>query len=86
MKGGGVPINRHWVLVTHAGSVVIDWGDEQFQDVHTGEFIQLAEGDISHHIQDDELAVMKRAGKVAEYDLKIVSFYNLPERRQKTIE
>jgi hypothetical protein len=86
MKGGGVPVTRHWVLVTHLGAVVIDWGDEQYQDVHTGDFIKVTEAEISHHIQDDELDILKRAGKVAEYDAKIVSFYNLPERRQKTIE
>jgi hypothetical protein len=86
MKGAGVPVNRYWVLVTRTGTVAIDWGDEQFQDVHTGDFIQLAEGEISHHILDDELAVLKRSGKVAEYDQKVVSFYNLPERRQNTIE
>jgi len=86
MKGGGVPVNRQWVLVAHSGAVVIDWGDDQFQDVHTGEFIRVTEDEISHHIQVDELEVLKRAGKVAEYDSKTVSFNNLPERRQKTID
>ena len=86
MKGGGVPVNRQWVLVTHTGAVVIDWGDDQFQDVHTGDFIAVTEAEISHHIQVDELEVLKRAGKVAEYDSKTVSFNNLPERRQKTID
>lgn len=86
MKGGGVPVNRHWVLVTHSGVVVVDWGDEQFQDVNTGDFIKVTEGEISHHIQDGELEMLKRAGKVAEYDSSIVSLFNLPERRQKTID
>ena len=47
MKGGGVPVNRQWVLVTHTGAVVIDWGDDQFQDVHTGEFIRVTQEEIS---------------------------------------
>ena len=86
MKGGGVPVNRQWVLVTHSGVALIDWGDEQFQDVHTGDFIMVTEAEISHHVQDDELEILKRAGKVADYDAMFVSFYNLPERRQKTLE
>ncbi|MGD0006699.1 MAG: hypothetical protein ABSE06_20995 [Anaerolineaceae bacterium] len=86
MKDGGVPVNRQWVLVTHSGAVIIDWGDETFQDVHSGDFIKVTEEEISHHIQNEELEVLKRAGKVAEYDAKVISFYNLPERRQKTIE
>ena len=86
MKGGGVPVNRQWVLVTHSGVVVIDWGDGKFQDVHTGDFIKVTEAEISHHIQVDELEILKRAGRVAEYDANVISFNNLPERRQKTID
>ena len=52
MKGGGVPVNRQWVLVTHTGAVVIDWGDDQFQDVHTGDFIKVTEEEISQTIRD----------------------------------
>lgn len=86
MKPGGILINREWVLVLHSGAVVIDWGDNAFQDVDSGEFLQCSEGDISHHIYDDELEMLRHGGRVSEYDPKNVWFVNLPERRQRTIE
>jgi hypothetical protein len=86
MKGAGVPVNRQWVMVARSGAIIIDWGDDTFQDVHTGDFITVTEEEISHHIRDEEIEIIKRAGKVAEYDAKVISFFNLPERRQKTIE
>jgi hypothetical protein len=86
MKGRGTPVNRVWVVVTRSGVVVIDWGDGIFQDVHSGEFLACSEGEISHHILDDELEMLKRGGKVDYFDAKDVYFNNLPERHQRTIE
>jgi hypothetical protein len=86
MKGRGTPVNRVWVVVTRSGVVVIDWGDGIFQDVYSGEFLTCAEGDISHHILDDELEMLKRGGKVDYFDANDVYFNNLPERHQRTIE
>lgn len=86
MKGGGTPVNRQWVLVLRSGQVVIDWGDDLFQDVHEGDFLQCKEEDISHGVLDDELEILIRAGRVGHYDSKEIFFFKLPERHQNTIE
>jgi len=39
MITGGTPINRHWVLVLKDGRIVIDWGDDLYQDIRSGEFL-----------------------------------------------
>ena len=86
MKTGGTPVNRQWVLVLHSGLIVIDWGDGLFQDVYSGDFLQCSEGEISHHVQEDELELLRRGGKVNHWNVQTVYFNNLPERYQRTIE
>ncbi len=82
----GSPIDRHWVLMLNDGRVVIDWGNDLFQDVAEGTFLKDMEKNISHHILDEELEVLIRAGRVDQYDNKLVYFYSLPERPQDLIE
>jgi hypothetical protein len=81
----GTPVDRQWVVVTQNGDFVIDWGD-QFQDVYTGDFVELKEGDISHHPSDKELDWLVHINRVASYDTKTIYFFNLPERPQKMID
>lgn len=83
---GGTLVTREWVLVLQNGTVVIDWGDGLFQDVHTGDFIRVGEHEISHRADDDVMEWLKRAGRVVRYDSKQVEFTNLPERPLKPIE
>jgi len=82
----GTPVNRMWVVITRDGSYVIDWGDNLFQDVQSGEFITIKESDISHHPTDEELDWLVHINRVHHYDSRTVYFYNLPERPQHTIE
>lgn len=82
----GSPIDRHWVLMLHDGRAVIDWGNDLFQDVAEGTFIKDCEPLVSHHILDEELEILIRAGRVDRYDSKWVYFFSLPERPQKPIE
>jgi hypothetical protein len=84
--GTGTPVNREWVLVLHSGTVVIDWGDGMFQDVHSGDYIPCREGDISHHVLEEDLDILRRASKVSHWDSNTVYFNNLPERKHRTIE
>ena len=76
----GTPILRQWVLVLHNGVVVVDWGDGQFQDVFSGEFLKLGESDISHTAQNVELEMLKRASRVDDYDAVQVWLMALPDR------
>jgi len=86
MKTGGTPINRHWVLVLKDGSIVIDWGDDLYQDISSGEFLSIREEDYSHHILNQELDWLVKIGRVAAYDANLVHIHSLPERPQRTID
>jgi hypothetical protein len=86
MPKGGTPINRQWIVVLNDGRIVIDWGDDVFQDIREGDFISIREEDISHHITKDELDWLIKIGRVASYDAVNVHVHNLPERPQRTID
>ncbi len=86
MNISGTPINRHWILVLKDGSIVIDWGDDLYQDIRTGEFLSIREEDYSHHILNQELDWLVKIGRVATYDAKLVHIHSLPERPQRTID
>jgi hypothetical protein len=76
----GISILRQWVLVLHNGVIVVDWGDGQFQDVVSGEFLKIGESDISHTAQNGELEMLKRASRVDNYDAVQVWLMSLPDR------
>jgi hypothetical protein len=76
----GMPVGRQWVFILNNGDVVIDWGDNTFQDVYTGEFYTSKEKEFSRHlIQDSQLDHLKRIGIVVGYDNDTVYFSSLPE-------
>ena len=37
----GTTVTRTWVVTLTDGRFAIDWGDELFQEIHTGEFLAL---------------------------------------------
>ena len=82
----GTIIERQWILLLKDGTVVIDWGDGLYQDVYSGDFSECQEGEISHRVQDDDLELLKRTGRVEYFDAHKVYFNMLPERPARTIE
>ena len=82
----GVPFDRQWVYVLEDGRPVIDWGDDLLQDLLSGDFINTDRGDDGHPIQDDELEMLKRAGRIDRFDSRHVYIFALPERPRPTIE
>lgn len=82
----GTAVNREWVIITHDGTLIVDWGDEKFMDVLTGEFVTIKEHEISHHPTNDELEWLVHINRVVKYDAKSVWFVKLPERPQKSID
>ncbi len=82
----GTPINRQWIIVLKDGSIVIDWGDGLFQDIRSGEFLDVNEEDISHHVINQELDWLIKIGRVAAYDSITVQCHSLPERPQSTLD
>ncbi len=82
----GVPIDRQWVFVLDDGRSVVDWGDDLIQDLHNGDFLESNRKDPGHPIRDDELDMLKQAGRIERYDTRHVYIYALPERPRPTIE
>ena len=82
----GVPFDRQWVYVLEDGRPVIDWGDDQLQDLLSGDFISSDRGDDGHPIRDDELEILKRAGRIDRFDSRHIYIFALPERPRPTIE
>jgi hypothetical protein len=77
---GGTPVQRQWILVLRNGAVVVDWGEGLFQDVDSGEFVQLEQTEVSHTAQNLDLEMLKRSSRVTSYDASQAWFINLPER------
>jgi hypothetical protein len=82
----GFTLNRGWVLVLKDGRVVVDWGENVFQDLSSGQFIESVDLIGSHAIRDEELAWLKRTGQVLDYDGAQVYLGGLPERRRKPLD
>ena len=70
----GTPFRREFVLVFEDGRIVLDWGDDLFQDLDTGAFFQSPQGEVSHQVEDNELEMLKRAGRVSYYNRQQVYF------------
>ena len=82
----GVPIDRQWVYVLEDGRPIINWGDDLVQDLLSGDFFTHKRCDDSHPIRDDELEMLKRAGRVERFDTRHVYIFSLPEVPRPTIE
>ena len=74
-------VGRHWVFILNNGDVIIDWGENSFQDVYTGKFLDLKGREFSRHlIQDSQLDYLKKVGIITDYNHSTVYFNSLPER------
>jgi hypothetical protein len=82
----GVPIDRQLIFVLQDGTAVLDWGNDLVQDLLSGDFIHTMKGDYSYPIRDDELEILRRAGRVESYDSRQVRIFSLPERPQQTLD
>lgn len=83
---GGIPVNRHLIVVLKDGTTAIDWGENQFLDISANRYIQCSEKDISHPITNEELDQLKISGLVVQFDQKQVFFVRLPERNLRTLD
>jgi hypothetical protein len=82
----GTPFKREFVLVLEDGRVVLDWGDGLFQDLNTGDFLEGLKVLASHKIENPQLELLIRAGRVERFNRHEVIFLNLPERPSKMID
>jgi hypothetical protein len=82
----GTPIDRQWISVLKDGRPVLDWGEDLVQDLLSGDFIAVDRSEYGHPVRDDELDLLRRAGRVERFDARQVYINSLPERPQQTIE
>ena len=82
----GIPFPRQFVLKLDDGRVVLDWGSGLYQDAYSGDFTENLQTSLSHAVQDDELELLKRAGRVERYDRMQVHFLGLRERPFHTLD
>jgi hypothetical protein len=82
----GIPVGRHTIVTLKNREIVIEWDEETFQDVRTGDFVEVKPEDIDHTTMDDELELLKKNDMVEEYDNSVVFFLSLPEPPRKTID
>lgn len=71
----GVPISRQFVLVTQNGNCVIDWGNNIYQDIYTGERVPLTDKDFTYSIKEIELMMLKQYGIIRDFDHHTVYVY-----------
>lgn len=75
----GVPVSRHFVLVTQKGNCVVDWGNDIYQDIYTGEKIVLDEKEVTYVAKDSELMMLKQYGIINDFDQHTVFIYPMPD-------
>jgi len=82
----GVAVYRHWVFILKDGLIVIDWGENCFQELVSGEFHREVDLFGSHTIQEDELVWLKRTRQILDYDAKSIYVAGLPENPRKLLD
>lgn len=77
-SGSAVP--RHLMFVLTDGTSVVQWGEAQVQDLHTGLLRPFQYTEFGHPISDFELDQLKIAGLVEHYTRAYVWLFALPEQ------
>ncbi|MHB8134694.1 MAG: hypothetical protein ACYDH1_10770 [Anaerolineaceae bacterium] len=75
----GTPVPRQFFVVTNNGQIVIDWGNQLYQDIFTGEAIVLPKDSIAFPVKESELLWLKHNGTISGYDKFQVFVFNLPD-------
>lgn len=74
----GTPIPRQFFLVTNSGQFVIDWGNQRYQDIFTGDSVVLQSETVAFPVKESELVWLKNNGTISFFDRFVVYIYNLP--------
>lgn len=75
----GVPVSRQFVLITQKGNCVVDWGNNVYQDIYTGERIVLADNEYTYSVKDIELMMLKQYGIINDFDQVTVYVYPMSD-------
>jgi hypothetical protein len=79
-----IPIDRQLIIVLNDGTPLIDWQEGVGIDLLSSEFRKYVPSEYNHAIQDDELEVLKRAGRILSFDQRLVFVSSLPEMPRET--
>jgi hypothetical protein len=79
MMPDGVPVSRQFVLITQKGNCVVDWGNNVYQDIYTGEKIILAENEFTYSVKEIELMMLKQYGIINDFDQVTVYVYPMSD-------
>jgi CheY-like chemotaxis protein len=79
-NGSGVP--RQFLFVMANGAFVVQLSESRVQDLLSGQFHPLDDHNFGHAITDYELAQLKSAGVVEDFNRAYVWLYRLPEPHQ----
>ena len=82
----GTPIPRDLIFVLRGGETVVDWGDGRVQDIETGRVYPFNERDYGRAVTDRDLDRLVNAGRVVDYDVRLVYLRPLPEPPRRTID
>lgn len=74
-----IPIPRENVFVLKDGSFVVQWEDNQVQDLLTGKYRHYLQDNFGTEITDYELTQLKNKGVVAAYDSTTVFLFSSPD-------
>lgn len=75
-------IPRYRLLVLIDGTFVVHWGDNDVQELETGQYRVFEDTDLGSPVNDYELSQLKKAGLVDSYDAESVWLCSLPERQE----
>jgi hypothetical protein len=82
----GVPVSRQFFLVTQKGNFVVDWGNNNYQDVYSGAKVELEENDFTYIVKDDELMMLKQNKVICDFDQYTVYIYPMKDIPASSIE
>ena len=82
----GTPVSRHCVITLRTNDIVVDMGDNNYLNIHTGVFVKCKEDDISHTTSDLELEVLRLAKLVDSYDANKVYITALQDPPRGSLE
>lgn len=81
-RHNGSPVPRQQVFVLADGDYVVQWSETSVQDVLSGVYRPFSSTDFGHPIYDYELAQLKAAGVIEDFDRAYVWLYALPEKNR----
>jgi hypothetical protein len=79
----GIAIQRQFVLVSNQGNIVIDWGNQLYQDVFSGAYLSFKPDQLLNPVQEPDLLWLKNSGIILSFNVQFVYFTNLPAAPQK---